>query len=97
MSRRRSGPCITEREDEDMAIRPQDLTLAKNETATEFVVGLVWQLLCSAEPQTPLEDSALRLSKRHVRELAELHDLDQGRLLPEPAPESPMLRTVDEG
>lgn len=71
-----------------MAMRPQDMTLAKNETATEFVVGLLWQLLCDATPRTPLEESALRLSKNHVRELVKLHDLDKDQLTPEPASES---------
>lgn len=67
-----------------MAItKAADLTLAKNETATEFVVGMLWQLLLKAAGSTPLEDSALRLSRNHVRELAELHNLDKARLCPQ--------------
>lgn len=59
-----------------------DLALAKNETATEFVVAMLWQLLERAIGSTPLEDSALRMSRNHVRELAELHGLDQDKLCP---------------
>lgn len=67
-----------------MAItKAADLTLAKNETATEFVAAMLWQLLTKAVGSTPLEDSALRMSKNHVRELVELHNLDQA-LVAEP-------------
>lgn len=59
-----------------------DLALAKNETATEFVVAMLWQLLERAVGSTPLEESALRLSRTHVKELAELHGLDKAQLCP---------------
>jgi len=62
--------------------RAQDLTIAKNATAAEFMVGALWQLLSGATGDTPVMDSALRIARTHVREIVELHGFDKGRLMP---------------
>jgi hypothetical protein len=64
--------------------RPQDLTIAKNETAAEFMAAALWQLLNQATGDTPVMESALRIARTHVQEIVELHKLDAARLTPKP-------------
>lgn len=68
-----------------MAIRPQDLTVYKNDSVADTVASTLYDLIATMPVSTARDASAKRMLLKHVQELVELHDsLDASEVLRTP-------------
>jgi hypothetical protein len=65
-----------------MAIRPQDLTIAKSDVAAETLASAIWDAANAQDAGTAIGASVQRSMRRHARELLELHDIKADEVLP---------------
>ncbi|HTF49506.1 MAG TPA: hypothetical protein VK735_18845 [Pseudonocardia sp.] len=64
-----------------MAIRPQDLTVAKSDVAAETLAAAIWDAANQHDGSSAIAASVQRSLRRHARELLELHDIKAGEVL----------------
>lgn len=63
-----------------MAIRPQDLTIAKNPHASETIGAKMLDMLATVTPVNALDASAIRMARKHALELFEIAGVEGAEL-----------------